>query len=287
MSIAVAGERGEGGGKVAASEFRVEGSTGTVVGQSTASTTGGTVSDSGMAIAAPVPEAAAKGEEPPAKGKEPGTVPPSPGDIIPGSPAFRIFKRISQGFTHEDGLHADVPAQTDDPAKKHPFWEVLDRPKTAPPRLNTYGMEVFEPLSPEDAAAFKKLKREKRLKHNEQARKRGKIVENTVEGGVEESEESIRELAAETMLLLEQVGLHPKMVNRFRGILAKLRMLKDGALSVEGGWLEGLDPETEAKLMELMASMGLEADGDRKKKGKKEYVQEPEDFISLILNHSG
>jgi len=216
---------------------------------------------------------AAKGQEPAAKGKQFGSVAASPGDIIAGSPEFRIFKRISQGLTHDDGLHVDVPAQTDDPTKKHPFWDVLDRPRTAPARLNTYGMEVFEPLSAEKAAAFKKLKREKRLKHDEETRKRGKVVENVVGGGVQETEESIRELAAETMMLLEQVGLHPKLVNRFRGILAKLRMLKEGALSVEGGWLEGLDPETESKLMELMASMGLEAEGDRKKKGKKEYVR--------------
>lgn len=243
-----------------------------MIGESAAASTGGIVSDSDMAIAAPASEPAAQGQEPAAKDQEPGTVTASPGDIIPGSPAIRIFKRISQGLTHDDGLHADVPAQTDDPVKKHPFWEVLERPKTAPPRLNTYGMEVFEPLSAEEAAAFKLLKRERRLKHDEEARKRGKVVENVVEGGVQESEESIRELAAETMLLLEQVGLHPKMANRFRGILAKLRMLKDGALSVEGGWLEGLDPETEAKLMELMTSMGLEAEADRKKKGKKEYV---------------
>jgi hypothetical protein len=264
FSIKVAGEKGEGGGKVAPSESDSKGGTGEVDkrNEPAAASTVGIMSGSG-AVAAPAPEADARGQDPPT------TVAVSPGDIIPGSPTFRIFKRISQGLTHDDGLHSDVPAQTDDPAKKHPFWEVLDRPKTAPARLNTYGMEIFEPLSAEDAAAFKKLKREKRLKYEEEKRK-GKVVENVVEGGVKENEASIKELAAETMQLLEQVGLNPKMANRFKGILAKLRLLQLGTITADG-WLDELDLEnTDMSFLDRLLS--LDGEGDGKKKGKRGYV---------------
>ena len=252
------------------SESGVKGGTGEVDRQNEPSATPmeGIVSDNG-AVAAPAPEAGARVEDSPA------TVTASPGDILPRSPTFRIFKRISQGLTHDDGRHADVPAQTDDPAKKHPFWEVLDRPKTAPPRLNTYGMEIFEPLSAEEFAAFKKLKHEKRLKHEEE-KKKGKVIEKVVEGGVKENEESIKELAAETMQLLEQVGLHPKMANRFKIILAKLRLLQTGGLSADE-WLEGVDLEnTDMSFLDRL--MGLE-DGDGKKKGKKGYVPKTRGYI--------
>lgn len=252
LSITCAGQRGEGGGKGAASESRVT--------EEVERPTEPGVS--AEAVAAPAPEAGARGQDSPA------TVAASPGDIIPGSPTFRIFKRISQGLSHDDGLHADVPVQTDDPAKNHPFWNVLDRPKTAPARLNTYGMEIFEPLSAEDAAAFKKYKREKRFKHEEQ-RKKGKVVEDVVEGGVQETEESIKQLASETMQLLEQVGMNPKMANRFRGILAKLRLLQTGGLAADG-WLDELDMENQdMSFLDRLLNIDSE---DGKKKGKKKYV---------------
>ncbi|KAG0598997.1 hypothetical protein M758_12G118600 [Ceratodon purpureus] len=260
---AVEGERGEGGGKVAPPESGVKRDTGEVDKRNipAATSVGEIVSESGSAVAAPAPESGARVQDSPATA----TVAASPGDIIPGSPTFRVFKRISQGLMHDDGLHYDVPVQTDDPAKQHPFSDVLDRPKTAPARLNTYGMEIFEPMSAEEAAAFKKLKREKRLKYEER-KKKGKVVENVVEGGLQENEATIKELAAETMQLLEQVGMHPKMANRFKGILAKLRLLQMGKISADG-WLEELDMENiDMSFLDRLLSLD---DVDGKKKGKR------------------
>jgi hypothetical protein len=107
------------------------------------------------------------------------------------------------------------------------------------------------------------------LKYEEEKRK-GKVVENVVEGGVKENEASIKELAAETMQLLEQVGLNPKMANRFKGILAKLRLLQLGTITADG-WLDELDLEnTDMSFLDRLLS--LDGEGDGKKKGKRGYV---------------
>lgn len=190
-------------------------------------------------------------------------VPISPGEIIPGV-KLTAKKKISQGFVHDDGLHADVPAQTDDESKKHPFWEVLQRPQTAPPRLNTTGMEVFEPLTAEQSAQFLKAKREKRLA--KEALKKARAANGELGAGGagedEESEEGLKNLAAEMLDVLAKSSLQPGMASRLRGLLSRLRNLKQGKIG-EGGELD----ET-AALLEGDLEMGL--DGDQSpKKGKK------------------
>ncbi|XP_024363033.2 uncharacterized protein [Physcomitrium patens] len=251
----VEGGQAEGGGNSVPSEpVVVEGGKEEVgIKESAAASTEGIVNDSNEQGAAP------------GRAEEQATVAASPGDIITISPTFRIFKRVSEGFTHDDGIHADVPAQTIDPAKKHPFFEVLDRPKTAPPRLNTYGMEIFEPLSAADAAVWRKLKREKRLKREKEMKKTGRIVGDVAPGGLNESDASIKDLAAETMQLLEQVGMNPKLANRFKGILSKLRRLKDGILTADG-WLNEIEPDSEDA--SFLEAMGLDGGKGKGKKGQ-------------------
>lgn len=189
-------------------------------------------------------------------------VPISPGEIIPGA-KLTATKKISQGFVHDDGLHADMPAQTDDESKKHPFWEVLQRPQTAPPRLNTTGMEVFEPLTAEQSAEFLKAKREKRLAKEalKKARANGELGAGGA-GEDEESEEGLKNLAAEMLDVLAKSSLQPGMASRLRGLLSRLRNLKQGKIG-EGGELDDT-----AALLEGDLEMGL--DGDQAgKKGKK------------------
>lgn len=192
-------------------------------------------------------------------------VPISPGEIIPGV-KLTATKKISQGLIHDDGLHADVPAQTEDESKKHPFWEVLQRPQTAPPRLNTTGMEVFEPLTAEQSAEFLKAKREKRLA--KEALKKARANEELGAGGAgedEKSEEGLKNLAAEMLDVLEKSSLQPGMASRLRGLLSRLRNLKQGKIGQDG------ELDDTAALLEGDLELGL--DGDQAgKKGKKGYT---------------
>lgn len=82
------------------------------------------------------------------------TSPGSPGS--PGGPGGLEGRRgenldsykpgkISEGYLHPDGLHADVGAQTDpDKTGRSLFFTILERPVTAPGRLITAIMEEFQ-----------------------------------------------------------------------------------------------------------------------------------------------
>lgn len=53
--------------------------------------------------------------------------------------------KISEGYLHPDGLYADVGAQTDpDTTGRSLFFNILERPVTAPGRLITAIMEEFQ-----------------------------------------------------------------------------------------------------------------------------------------------
>lgn len=178
----------------------------------------------------------------------------------------------------------------EDVSKRHPFWEVLQRPKTAPPRLNTFGMELFAPLTAEEKALYEKQKSEKKLAQ-QAALKRSRGDEGSPGGsgeggsgdgedgsggcggsGVDDTPEGLKNLASDTIELLETMELDGHMANRVRGLLAKLRRLKRGSLGAEDSALfddEGEDMSGEG------SEMGIDGEGadgvGGKKKGKKGY----------------
>jgi hypothetical protein len=184
-----------------------------------------------------------------------------PGEIIPGTAGLESTKKISQAFQHKDGLHRDMPVQTlEDNTQKHPFFEILQRPATAPPRLDTRGMEVFVPLTKEENAIFQKQKLERKLASG---------LEGTSDDGedIAGTDQEIKNLAASTIELLERSHFDLGLATKIRVLLSRLRQVKK--VGVQGAAV-GDDEEQEPEAAEIAVD---EEDSSvaSKKKGKKGY----------------
>lgn len=184
-----------------------------------------------------------------------------PGEIIPGTAGLESTKKISQAFQHKDGLHRDMPVQTlEDNTQKHPFFEILQRPATAPPRMDTRGMEVFVPLTKEENAIFQKQKLERKLASG---------LEGTSDDGedIGGTEQEIKNLAASTIELLERSHFDLGLATKIRLLLSRLRQVKKvGVQGAAAGDDEEQDPEaSEIAVDEEDSSVAS------KKKGKKGY----------------
>ncbi|CAK9194851.1 unnamed protein product [Sphagnum troendelagicum] len=182
-----------------------------------------------------------------------------PGEIIPGTAGLESTKKISLAFQHKDGLHRDMPVQTlEDSTQKHPFFEILQRPATAPPRMDTRGMEVFVPLTKEENAIFQKQKLERKLASE---------LEGTSDDGedIGGTEQEIKNLAASTIELLERSHFDLGLATKIRVLLSRLRQVtKVGVQGAAVGDDEEQDPEaSEIAVDEEDSSVAS------KKKGKK------------------